>query len=108
MSQYTQDKAKPRDSNQTDTTDFERNTTKESGQERFQGTGVRTITPNPGPNLNVGNQVRLGPNTENTSQVKNPLQSYQRRVMSSDSNPDRGNDRSGRTVAPGKTSREDI
>lgn len=90
---YRGNKAAPRRS-PTDVTQFSPNKEIESNQEQFVDQNTRTVKVGNGDKYNVGNLVRVGSNTEDTSQVGNPLQSYQRLLLSPVQNPDEGRDRS--------------
>lgn len=62
-----------------------RNTAK-SNQERFTGTGVRRVTPNPA-KFNSGNLVRFAGNPYGSSTLKDALNTYQRRMLGASENP---------------------
>ena len=90
----------------TDVTKFNPDTTPASNQEKISGHSPRTVPVANGSNLSAGNQVRVQANTEDTSKIGDPLQSYQRIVMAAVLNPDAGVERSTLRVAKKASDKE--
>lgn len=108
---YEQPTAPRRDKNQTNTTDgdWKQGRTKKSRQEQFTGDGVRTVKPNTqsvdgkrytDTTRTLPQYLKVGPNTQGTGTLKNPLNAYQRKVFPAVADPDPIKDRTANNKAP--------
>lgn len=85
---YMDGKAAGRDKSPTTTVeDLKASPKTGSNQEKNTSVPKRTISPGTG-KYNVGNQLKVGPNTKSTGTAKDPLNAYKKTVLPAGTNPD--------------------